>query len=296
MADNLRLLFGMFTAPIVAGMVIAVVASIMGVFVILKRVVFIGIALSEVAALGIACGLTWGFHPFLGAGLLTTAVVAILARPFELQRVPRDAILGVVFVFASSASILLVARSGFGLHEVRALLYGDLILTSPQDLRIILFTLVPSFVCLLVFFRPILYTFLDREGARVLGLRVVLWELLFFFALGLVVAASSKAAGALLVFCYLVVTPTAALLLHRRMMRVVLTAVVMSLIATSVGLYLSVSRDLPTNQIIALAACGLFGLAALARGAVWMSGKRVPRDGSCGSRSRARSAGTPDFE
>ena len=284
MMDNLRLLIGMFSTPIAAGAIIAVVASVMGVFVILKRVVFIGIALSEVAALGIACGLAWGFHPFLSAGLLTTAVVAVLARPYELQRVPRDAILGVVYAFASSASILLVARSGFGLHEVRALLYGDLILTSSQDLKIILFTLIPSLAYLLLFFRPTLYTFLDREGARVLGLRVNLWELLFFFALGLVVAASSKVAGALLVFCYLVVAPAAALLLQRRMWRVVLTAAATSLVATFVGLYLSVSADLPTNQTIALVACVLFGIAALVRGVVWFGRRRLRSHAGDGAR------------
>ena len=72
---------------------------------------------------------------------------------------------------------------------------------------------VPVGVYLLAFLRPTLHTFLDREAARVLGVRVVLWELLYFFALGLAVSAASKVAGALLVFCYLVVAPSTALLL-----------------------------------------------------------------------------------
>ena len=202
--DNMLTICEMFPEAVIAGAVIGSVCAMLGVFVILKRVVFIGIALSEVAACGIAAAIMCHIHPFLGAAAFTLATVTVLSYPFENNRLPRDAVLGVVFVLASAASILIVAHSGFGLQDVKALLYGDLILTSDADLRLILWIFLPVGVYLLTFLRPTLYTFLDRETARVLGLRVVLWELLYFFALGLAVSAASKVAGALLVFCYLV--------------------------------------------------------------------------------------------
>jgi ABC-type Mn2+/Zn2+ transport system permease subunit len=266
MINDIATLWRFFPDAVVAGVVIAAVCAVLGVFVILKRVVFIGIALSEVAACGIAAAMIAGVHPFVGAGLLTLAAVAILAYPFEVNRIPRDAILGIVFVLASSLSILLVSQSGFGLHEVRALLYGDLILTNRQDLTIILMALVPVLAAVLVFLRPMLHTFMDRDGAKVLGIRVVLWELLFFFALGLAVSAASKVAGALLVFCYLVVAPSAALLLSRRLGVVLGLAVLLAVASTLGGLAWAVSRDLPANQTIAVAACGLLGLALAWRG------------------------------
>jgi ABC-type Mn2+/Zn2+ transport system permease subunit len=277
MLDHLRTLVGLFPEALAAGLLVASACALLGVFVILKRVVFIGIALSEVAACGVAAAMLMHVHPFIGASVLTLAAVALLARPFEHARIPRDAVLGVVFVLAAAVSVLLVAQSGFGLQEVKALLYGDLILTSPGDLALLTVTLVPVAAYILLFLRPTVYTFLDRDAARVLGIRVAVWELAFFFALGLAVSAASKVAGALLVFCYLVVAPSAALLLARRLGPVLVAAVVMAIASTLVGLYWSVSCDLPTNPSIAVACSGGFVLAACGHGVRRLVGRFARR-------------------
>jgi len=269
-------LFRLFPHAVAAGVIVSAVCALLGVFVILKRVVFIGITLSEVAACGIAAAMVCGVHPFIGASLLTAATVAFLAQPFEAKRVPRDAILGVIFTLAASSSILLVSKSGFGLHEVKALLYGDLILTTRRDLIIILAALLPVLLCHLLFIRPTLYTFLDRDAARALGIRVRLWELLYFLALGLAVSAASKVAGALLVFCYLVVAPAAALLLSKRFWLVMVLAAGVAVLATLAGMYCSFARDCPTNQTIAVAACLCFVLALAVSGARRMRRATTP--------------------
>lgn len=271
MLEQLQTLYSLFPQALWAGVVIAAVCSLLGVFVILKRVVFIGIVLSEVAACGIAAGMMFGVHPYLGAGVLTLVAVALLAQPFEMDRIPRDAILGILYVVASGLSILLVAKSGFGLQEVKSLLYGDLILTSDKDLTVILAALLPVLAWVLVTVRPTLYTFLDREAAKLLGVKVNLWELGYFFALGLAVSAASKVAGAMLVFCYLVVAPAAALMLSRRLWLVLVAAVVLAVASTVGGMCWSVSCDLPTNQTIAVATCGLFALVLTGRGARWLA-------------------------
>jgi len=237
---------------------IALVCAILGVFVILKRVVFIGITLTEVAACGIALAMLTGMPPLAGALLLTLVTVGLLALPFESRRIPRDAVLGVLFVAASSLSVLLVSHSGLGLHEVKALLYGDLILTSARDLTVIAAVLVPALFFLVIFLRPTLYAFLDREAATVLGIRPGRWELLFFLVLGVVVATASKVAGSLLVFCYLVVPPATALLLSQRLGRVLLLAALIAAGATLLGVGVSFMADLPTNQTIVAVACAGF--------------------------------------
>jgi len=262
--EAMIVLWRTFPQAVVAGLVIAATCALIGTFVILKRVVFIGITLSEVAACGIAAAMVCGVHPFVGAGMATLAVVALLSYPFETGRIPRDAVLGVVFVLAAAMSILLVSKSGFGLHEVKSLLYGDLILTSPSDLKLILGTLLPVLVYMVAFLRPTFYTFLDRDAAKVLGIRVVLWEMLYFAALGLAVSAASKVAGALLSFCYLVVAPSAALLISGRLWVALATGVAVAMFSTLGGLAWSMSRDLPTNQTIAVVTCAWFVLALLA--------------------------------
>lgn len=247
--------------PIV--ILMAITCSTFGVFVVLKRVVFIGVTLSEVAACGVALGLVAGFHPFLASIILTLAVVAVLSYPFEFSKIPRDAVLGTIFILASGMSILLVAKSGFGLEKVKSILFGSLLFASNQDLFVIFVILFPALIYLLVFLKPTLYTFLDRENSKVLGIHVQMYELMFFSLLGLVIAASSKVAGVMLVFCYLVVGPATSLILFRRFKMVLFGAAAISVISTFIGIHFSYIADLPPNQSVAVSACVIFGLSLI---------------------------------
>jgi ABC-type Mn2+/Zn2+ transport system permease subunit len=258
MLSSVHDLATLFPNALVSGMVIAIVCSVLGVFVVLKRVVFISITLSETAACGIAASMLLHLPPIAGAVVLTTVVSAFLSMHYESGRLPRDAVLGVIFLTASASSILLVSHSGFGLHEVKAILYGDLILAGPLDRNILLIISLPALIFFLLFLRPIFLTFLDREASQVMGITIRFWESSFFFVLALVVSAASKSAGVLLVFCYLVVPPATALLLSRRMTVVLLLSAATATFATLSGLVLSYTEDLPGNQTIILISCILF--------------------------------------
>mgnify|MGYP001411942238 CR=1 FL=1 len=273
---NFKDIFNAFPDAILAGLVIAIACSFLGVFVVLKRVVFIGATLSQVAACGIAAALFYHVHPFLGATIFTLVTVTILAYPIGKNRIPRDAIMGSVFILASGLSILIVSKSGFGLKEVKSLLYGDLILTSPKDLNIIIVSILPVMGLLILFLRPIIYTLVDREEAKVLGLRVTFWELFFFYALGIVVSASSQVGGMLLVFCYLVVPSTAALLLSNRFIGVWVISITIAIFATLSGFYFSYTQDLPTNQVIAVISCLLLLLSSISK-ISWSLVCRIPK-------------------
>lgn len=262
---NFKDIFNAFPEAILAGLIIAIACSFLGVFVVLKRVVFIGATLSQVAACGIAAALFYHVHPFLGATIFSLVTVTILAYPIAEERIPRDAIMGSIFILASGLSILIISKSGFGLKEVESLLYGNLILTSPQDLKVIILSVLPVICLLILFLRPVIYTFVDREEAKVLGLRVIFWELFFFYALGIVVSASSKLGGMILVFCYLAVPPTAALLLSSRFIWVWVISLTIAVLATLSGFYFSYVHDLPTNQIIAVISCLLLLLSFMGK-------------------------------
>jgi len=250
-------LLNLFPNALISGVTMAMVCSLVGVFVVLKRIVFISITLSETAACGIAAAMLLNLPPLFGAVVLTAAVVAFLSLHFETSRIPRDTVLGVIFLSASALSVLLVSKSGFGLQEIKVMLYGDLILAGPVDRNIILLTGVPVFIFTLVFIRPIFYTFLDPEASRVMGVSCRFWELSFFFLLGLIVSATSKIGGVLLVFCYLVAPPATALLLVRSITAVLFLAPMVGIIATLGGLTLAYRADWPGNQTIILVACML---------------------------------------
>jgi len=250
----------LFPLAFVAGAIISVTCAVLGVLVILRRVVFIGITLTEVAAFGIALAMVLGWPPFLGAALLTSAAAIYVAHPLRERWLPRDAILGGIFVGAAALSVLLVAGSGFGLHDIQSLLYGDLILSNKRDMIMVAAVLLPALALLLVCLRPILYAMLDGDYARVVGIRVRTWDTLFFLALSLAVAAASKLGGALLIFAYLVVLPALALSLSRRLTVVLVIAAGLNLLATVVGLLFSIATDLPTNPTIIATTVALFAV------------------------------------
>ncbi len=252
-----------FSQAIWAGIIIAACCSFLGTLVVLKRLVFIGATLSQTAACGIAAALLFHIHPFLGATAFSLTAVTFLAFSSEEVRVPQDAIMAAIFILTSSLSVLFVSKSSNGLEEVHSLLYGDLLLTSAEDLNILFITLAPLTLLVLLFMRPIVYTFVDREEAKVLGIKVRFWELLFYYILGIVVSAASKLGGMLLVFCLLVVPPMTGLFMSNRLKGAVLISMVAAIFATLLGFFISYVYDLPTNQVIIVASFLLLAFALI---------------------------------
>lgn len=273
MHDAMQCLYCQFSDALVAGLLVSAVCALFGVYVILKRAVFIGITLSEVATCGVAASFLLGIPPFAGSLALVLAAVSLLAMPFENQRIPRDTLMGILFIAASALSILLVSKSGPGLMEIHAVLYGDLILASRKELLLLAAVLVPSLLAFILAFRPTLYTFLDREAAKVLGIRIWVWESLYFLMLGVVISATSQIAGALLIFCYLIVCPATALVLSKRILVVMLIAPVCAMVTTFAGMVISFHYDLPTNQTICICSCIAFGACAVS---CWIYRRLLP--------------------
>lgn len=244
-----------FPEALLAGTMIAAVCAFLGTFVVLKRLVFIGAALSEAATCGIAAAFFFGWNPFWATVLLTTGVVTTLGLVPEEKRIPRDALLAFIFVLCANLAVVFVSKSAAGLEEVKSLLYGDLIVTTFQDLKILAFTLIPAGLLLMLFMRPVIYTFVDRDTAKILGIKVRFWELFFFYILGLVVSAAAKLGGMLLVFCHLVVPPMLGLMLFNRMTPVMAASIAAAVISNIFGFWAAYVFDLPVNPVISLLNC-----------------------------------------
>lgn len=248
--NDFHVLIDLFPWSIFIGILISCICSILGVFVILKRMVFISIALSEAAALGISVGMILQIPSLVSASVFALVFGLCLSRPYEIEKIPRESILGIMFAGAGALSILIVSKAGLGMEEVKALLYGDLILTQPAELITGIIIFIPIGIFLYIFRKPIIYTFLDREAAFIMGIKTSLWETLFFASLSMVIAASSKAAGSMLVFAFLIISPSCGLILCRTMKSVIIMSALISVISTLFGLYLSLLLDFPSNQLI----------------------------------------------
>jgi len=253
--QNLSDCISLFPYGFWAGILLSISCTLIGIFVILKRITFIGITLSQVSAFGIAAGLAFHINPFITAFCSALLTVIILSLPYESKSITRESIMGFIFVLSSALSILIVANSGFGLDKVKALLYGKLILTSKVDFIIISIFSTISIIFILLFLRPIVYCFMDRECSITLHLNPTLFEILYFACLGFLVASASKIAGSLLIFSYLILPSTLALCITRSIKSAMVAGSLFSVLATLIGFSYSFEKDLPTNQVIIVSLC-----------------------------------------
>jgi ABC-type Mn2+/Zn2+ transport system permease subunit len=264
----------LFKDALYGALVIALACSVLGVYVVLRRIVFVGAALAEISSAGIALALWlsgrgWGgeltHHPVLFS-LLFGLAGALFFSVGQSGRagVPPDATIGVTYAVAAAAGILLIAKATVGeAHDI--FLQGNILGITKTDMLVLLGIAIPVLLAHLLFYKEFLFVSFDRETARTLGFGVAGWNAFLYFTLGLVIAFSMQFAGVMLVFNFLVLPAVTGLLLARNMTGVFTIAIVSAVIAAVVGFTLSVPFDLPSGPAIIAASGVIAALAWLVR-------------------------------
>jgi zinc/manganese transport system permease protein len=244
-------------APFVACMVLVAIHSYLGLHVIAREVIFVDLALAQMAALGSVVALLVGVAPdsptaFVSALLFTAvgAAVFALTRTAGKGRVPHEAIIGIVYVVASAAAILVADKAPRGAEAIRDVLVGAIIwVTWPTILKkTIAYAALGLFHYLLR--RRFLTISFHPEEAQLKGLRIRWWDFWFYISFGLAVTISVPLAGVLMVFTMLVVPATIAFLFTRDIRRMVLISWGSGALASALGLWLSYIGNLPTGPLI----------------------------------------------
>lgn len=251
--------------PLVACMVIVAIHSYLGLHVIAREVIFVDLALAQMAALGSTVAILAGVHPesplsLVYALVFTTLGAALFAltrtRMEEESRVPHEAIIGIVFVVASAAAILVADRTPRGGEAIKDILVGSLLwVTWPVIGRLAVIYAVIGVVHYLLRHRFLTISFDPAKAARE-GWRIRWWDFWFYLSFGLVITFSVPIAGVLLVFSFLVVPAAIAFLYTRDLRKLPLLAWGAGLVASSGGIAVSFTYDLPTGPLIVV----MFGL------------------------------------
>lgn len=258
----------LFREALYGALVIALACSVLGVYVVLRRIVFVGATLAQISSAGIAlalwlAGLSIGLgpllHPTVMSLLLTLAAVMFFAGGAR-GRIPPDATIGVAYAVAAAVGILLIAKAASGeAHDI--FLQGNVLGITRSDTLVLIAVAVPVLVVHAVFYKELLFVSFDRETARTLGYNVRRWDLLLYLTLGVVIASAMQFAGVMLVFNFLVLPAVTGLLLSQTMRGVFFWSVVSALAAAVAGFSLSIPFDLPSGPTIS-AASGAFVLLA----------------------------------
>ncbi len=259
---------GLMGAPFAACMVLVAMHAYLGIHVIAREVIFVDLALAQMAALGSTSAILFNVPPDSPGGYaFALAFTTVGASIFALtrttrasQRVPQEAIIGIVFVVASAAAILVADRAPGGAEAIKEILVGSILWVSwPTIARLAAaYAIIGLFHWL---YRTRFLTIsLREEEARSQGWNLRWWDFLFYLSFGVVITLAVPVAGILLVFTFLVVPAVVAFLFTRSTGALVAISWGSAAIASSGGLVLSFQYDLPTGPLIVC----VFGLVLLA--------------------------------
>ncbi|MDQ6809574.1 MAG: metal ABC transporter permease [Verrucomicrobiota bacterium] len=254
--------------PILACVLLPWLLVYLGLHVVQRGIIFIDIAMAQMASLGICVALLLRldlqspvtFAIALGFTLIGAAIFSYTGK--RASQVPQEAIIGIAYVVAAAAAVLLLSRAAEGDEQIKTMLVGNILLVTPLEVAKCfgLFALVG--ILHFVLRRNFLLVSFDRHAAYEKGLRVRWWDFLFYAAFGLVVTSFVRIAGVLLVFSYLIVPAVCGISLARTLVKRLLIGWVVALIGGVAGLYFSFWGDLPSGAAIVCTFGALLILAA----------------------------------
>ena len=260
---------------------------LVGVFLVMRRLVFMGVALPQISSTGVAIALSlplWfgihlpdhgahSAHALAFAGSMTFSLTAILVLAF-LERRGRgqpEGRLGTAYVVSASLSILLLSKNPHGEIGWLDLLKGEVITVSNFDLILTAATLLLVLTVLRIFHKELLLVSFDREMAITLRKNVVFWDILLYLLIGLTVSMAVLSVGPLIAFGFLLIPALTAHLFAHNIRQFALLAASVGGTVAFLGFWLAYQYDLPVGPADVVLLGGLYAVA-------WVIAKLLPED------------------
>jgi len=232
-----------------AGTIIAIIAGIVGYFVVLRRSSFAAHALSHIGFAGAAGAVLFGVDPIIGLLLFTSGggiTIALLGR----RAAARDVQIGTVLAFMLGLGVLFISLYRGYATEAYSILFGEILGISSSD---VLVTLIASQVILLltaVVYRPLLFASLDEDVAEAKGLPTLFLGVVFMLLVAVATSISVQVVGVLLIFALMVTPAAIAQRLAKRPVHGIMISIVIALFATWIGLIVSFYEPYPVSFFI----------------------------------------------
>jgi len=244
---------------LIGSVVVGLVCPLVGVYFVLRRMIFLGVALPQLSAAGVAFAFLLksmaGAHQHGETAERALALVGSLGFAFvgllilaALERRGRETLearIGIAYAFAAAASILFVSADPYGEAEMTHLLRGDIVTTTASGLRVLVAVLGTVALALLALRKEFLLVSFDRGMAVVLGKRAALRDTLLYLLIGITISFGVMPAGPLVTFGFLVVPPLTARLITRHMLTFSLVAAAFGAVTAFTGFYVAYRFDLP---------------------------------------------------
>jgi zinc transport system permease protein len=260
----------LFRDPLLCAVVAGAALGFLGVYVVLRRMVFVSAAVTQASALGVALAffaeIHLGFHvdPLVGAGLLALLSTLALAFDHRKLKIPRESLLGLAFALTGGATVLVGDRIAQEAHDIQAILFGSAVLVRPVDLAAVTVTAGAVLALHVWWFRGLTFASFDPEAARVQGLPVRVLNGFVLVSVAATVGVAARALGALPVFAFCALPATTALVLGLDLPWAFASATLLGALAGGAGYLFAFMREFPVggSQTVVASALLLVALAA----------------------------------
>jgi zinc transport system permease protein len=262
----------LFRDPVLCALIAGAVLGFLGVYIVLRRMIFVSVAVTQASALGVALAFFCEIHlgisldPIAGAitfALLSTVVLSIDPRSF---RLPHESLLGFAFAVTGGATILIEDRIVQEAHDIHSILFGSAVLVRPVDLMAVAITGALVMLLHLIAIRGIVFATFDPDAARVQGLPVRLLSAFLLASIGAMAGVAARALGALPVFALGTLPALAALLLGISLRWAFVLATIGGAAAGALGYLFAYFFEFPVGGSQTAVASLMLVLAFIARG------------------------------
>jgi ABC-type Mn2+/Zn2+ transport system permease subunit len=243
---------------LIAGCLVAVACAVVGTFVVLRGLAFIGDALAHGVLPGIAGALLLGLPGIAGAFVGAAAMIAGVGLVRRRSRLSGDTAIGLLFVGMLALGVVIVSRSDSFSGDLTRILFGEVLGITWDDIWVQLAAAVAVSAVAAVCLRPFLLMAFDPRQARLAGFSAALYDWLMLGMVAVTVVVSFGTVGTLLVFGMLIAPPATAALVARRVGAMMVVSAALGIVSVVAGLLLSYHYDLAAGATVVLVEVGLF--------------------------------------
>jgi len=255
--------YGFMQRAVVTGIAISILAGVVSVFVVLRRVSFVGSGISHAAFGGVAIGFLAGVNPVITAMIYSILVAFGIEKISSKGRVAEDTAIGVFFSSSMALGIVLISLSKNYNVDLFGYLFGSILAISESEMWLTIAVTIVILAAIMMIMKELLFTTFNEELAIVSGIPTRLIKSLFLLSMAVAIVISIKVVGIILVSALLVIPGAVAQLLSRSFYPMMLISCSAALFSTIAGLYLSYQFDLSPGGTIVLIITALFFTAFL---------------------------------
>ena len=243
---------------LMAGLLAVVATSVVGTWVVLRRLAFMGDALAHGIVPGVALALLIDVDPIVGALVAAVVMIGAISVIHRTTRLGEDTAIGLLFVGMLAVGVIVISRTHSFAVDLVAVLFGDVLGVTVGDLWLQTGAAAMVVAGVTLFYRPLLTLAFNEQKAEALGMRPRLANLIMLGLITVAVVSSFRAVGALLVFGLLVAPPATAILIARRVPVVMGVAMLLGFAEVVGGLLISFHANTATGATVSALAVGVF--------------------------------------